>query len=87
MEDRLLWLMDVGGVDVAELAALAMVSKETIRCLVKGIVRRQSLPLVTNVATVFGVSLDYLVKGDGRRPAAGHVRSCVAAFRASRAAA
>jgi len=78
--DRLNWLIDVSGTNRNELRRLSGLKGPSIYHLFLG---RQGLRAGTwaNVAAVFGVSLDWLLSGTGRKPDTAQVLRSVAAAR------
>jgi len=83
---RLRWARELGGVSARELDRLAERTTghaATIETLVGD---RAQISTISDYADVLGVSLDWLVKGRGRRPTKHSIQAAVAAARTRKAA-
>lgn len=83
--DRLTMLSELAGVEKSELAELLGVSYEAVRLWFAGDFVPNGKNLA-RLATLFGVSLDYLMRGDGKRPTKRAVKRAVRRYRAEHAA-
>lgn len=84
MRERLRRARTLGGLSQRELATLAGLSPSHVGLIEQGRVDDLGSGAASSLATVLGVSLDWLVRGLGRRPAAADITAAVAKARQSR---
>ncbi len=84
--DRLRRVIDLGGVTIAETARLSDLSTNAVQFFLSGRRENPSSESVVALARATGVSLDWLLTGEGKEPTANDVRAAVEAARARAAA-
>lgn len=67
-----------------ELSELAELADTHVRLIERGERLAPSVETISRLACVLGVSLDWLIRGDGPEPTAEHVRAAVERARAER---
>jgi transcriptional regulator with XRE-family HTH domain len=82
--DRIQRLRGLASLSARELGGLAGLHHAHVSLLEKGDGQRVSVSTIFQIAEVFRVSLDWLIKGAGEEPTAEHVRAAVSRARRSR---
>lgn len=78
---RLKKTRELGGLAASELAGLAGLSPGYVRHIEKGVRENPGIEAASAIANVLGVSIDYLVRGEGEDPTEEQVKAAIALAR------
>lgn len=80
---RLKETRELGEIAASDLSELAGLSDGYVAHLERGVRKNPGMEAMGAIAAVLGVTIDYLVRGEGEQPAAELVKAAIATARAS----